>query len=179
MPSKVSFASRQSSKSGSETPADCRPSSSRVPRETMRPSSSPGSPVNRMAFATVYMAEVRAMPSPRTRTTPRVNPTLLDQQPPGEADVLQHALQPCGEFQTSRTWSRVSGRLPSARRAAAAAAARSSPRACSSCCFISRWNPQLVVELALVEIALKQVAQAPEEPGHAVRFLRRFSLPIV
>ncbi len=75
-----------------------------------------------MAFTTVYMAPVSAIPTPSTTTTASVNPRSFSRRRAAKRTSCA-ALRSHGAIHTSRTWSRVSGRLPSARRAVAAAVA--------------------------------------------------------
>ena len=109
------------------------------PSDTMRSPSSPGSDPNMRAFTTVYTAPVSAIPTPSTTTTASVKPRSLSRRRPAKRTSCA-ALRSHGAIHTSRMSSRVSGRLPSKRRAVAAAVTRSTPRDSSSRCFMSRWN---------------------------------------
>ncbi len=104
-------------------------------------------------------------------------PALLDQQPPGKADVLQHALQPWCDPDVAHV---VAGERQVAQRAPGRRGRRGpvEPARFQLPLFHLQVEPQLVVELAFVTIALKQVAEALEQPGHAESPASLF-LPIV
>ena len=98
----------------------------------------------------------------RDRGEPRVPP----QRAQPVADVLQHALQPRRDPDVMNM---VAGERQVAQRAPCRGGRRGTvePPRLQLLPLHLQVEPQLVVELALVTIALEQVAQAPEQPRHA------------
>ena len=78
--------------------------------------------------------------------------------------VRPAATAPSRRRARGRGWS---GRLPSARRGRQGRRGRIEPAGLQLLPLHVEVEAQLVVELAFVSIALEQVAEAPEEPGHA------------